>query len=31
VQRHNGHIMVESEYGHGATFTVWLPLLVDRG
>jgi signal transduction histidine kinase len=31
VQRHNGHITVESQLGHGATFTVWLPLLADRG
>ncbi len=27
VNGHNGGIEVESEVGHGATFTIWLPLL----
>lgn len=26
VLRHQGTLEVETEYGHGATFTVWLPL-----
>jgi len=28
VQQHGGHIAVSSVLGHGAQFTVWLPLLV---
>jgi signal transduction histidine kinase len=26
VERHHGHISVESQVGLGTTFTVWLPL-----
>jgi PAS domain S-box-containing protein len=30
VQRHKGHIDVESQPGEGAVFTVWLPVLKDE-
>jgi signal transduction histidine kinase len=30
VLRHKGTLEVDTEYGHGATFTVWLPLRGER-
>jgi PAS domain S-box-containing protein len=30
IERHGGEIIVKSELGKGAEFTVWLPLLEDR-
>lgn len=30
VNRHRGHLFIESEEGLGSTFSVWLPLVVER-
>jgi two-component system phosphate regulon sensor histidine kinase PhoR len=30
VNRHRGQLLIESEEGRGATFSVWLPLAVER-
>jgi signal transduction histidine kinase len=30
VMRLNGRITVESELGHGSTFTVWVPVAKDE-
>ena len=29
VNRHRGHLAIDSDEGHGATFAVWLPLTVE--
>ena len=30
VNRHRGQLLIESDDGHGATFSVWLPLAAER-
>ena len=30
VNRHRGQLLIESEEGRGSTFSVWLPLAVER-